>query len=460
MEAYTRRLGEYCADLRYEDIPSRVVDKIKWCILDNLGIILGATQTRFGRTMLDYTRLLGDEAQASILGYGLKTSARSAAFANGSLSETLEYQDGYTKGGYHPSCGTISASLAMAEWKRSSGRELIAAVTAGYEVGNRVSEVVFPSHLSLGYQSTGTAGAVGAAASAAAILKLDREQTVNALGIAGFILPISTGDNLWGGYTIKPVHGGAAAKAGIESALLASQGLTSAPLEGDPKLGKGFVQITSDRPKLEKMTEGLGQFTTIAEVYFKPYALCRIIHAPVQVAIDLRQRHGLKLDDIAGVVVRTYDFAAEVPGQTRTSPESDPTLCQFSLPYGVAAALMYGEVGLPQMMGEATRDPRVHDLAARVQVIHDLEMDKLRPALRPASVEVTLRDGRKVNGRVDFPKGEEGSPLTERELLEKFASLARGVVGEENVERIRDAVFALDKADALDDLMRLLMRRY
>jgi 2-methylcitrate dehydratase PrpD len=459
MEAYTRRLGAFCAGLRYEDIPRAVVAKIKWCILDNLGIILGATQTRFGRAILEYTRLLGDEGQASVLGYGLKTSARSAAFANGSLSETLEYQDGYTKGGYHPSCGTISASLAMAEWRERSGRDLIAAVTAGYEVGNRVSEAIFPSHLSRGFQSTGTAGAVGAAAAAAVILQLDREQTANALGVAGFILPISTGDNLWGGYTIKPVHGGAAAKAGIESALLASQGLTAAPLEGDPKLGKGFVQIMSDSPKFEKMAEGLGQFSTIAEVYFKPYALCRIIHVPVEVAIDLRNRHGLRLEDIAGVVVRTYDFAAEVPGQTRTDPNSDPTLCQFSLPYGVAAALMYGEVGLAQMMGDATRDPRVHELAARVQVIHDLEMDKLRPALRPASVEVTLRDGRRVSGRVDFPKGDAANPLSERELLDKFASLARGVVGEERVKRIQDAVFALDKIGAADELVRLLAHR-
>lgn len=456
MEAYTRKLADFCAGLRYEDIPQKVVAKIKWCILDNLGIILGATRTRFGQTILEYTQLLGDQEQATVLGFGLKTSARSAAFANGSLSETLEYQDGYTKGGYHPCCGTISASLAMAEWRQGTGRDLIAAVTAGYEVGNRVSEAIFPSHLSRGYQPTGTAGAVGAAAAASVILNLDREQTYNALGIAGFILPISTGDNLWGGYTIKPVHGGAAAKAGIESALLASRGLNAAPLEGDPKIGKGFLRVVSDQPKWEKITEGLGAFSTIAELYFKPFALCRIIHAPVEVAIDLRSRYGLKLEDIQGVVVRTYDFAAEVPGQTRTSPESDPTLCQFSLPYGVAAALMYGEVGLEQMMGKATRDPRIHDLAGRVQVIHDLEMDRLRPALRPASVEVTLQDGRKLSGRVDFAKGDARKPLTNEELLTKFSNLAKDVVSAEKVKEIQEAVFGLEKIGAVEELIQLL----
>ncbi|MDH4265049.1 MAG: MmgE/PrpD family protein [Deltaproteobacteria bacterium] len=456
MEAYTKKLADFCAGLRYEDIPQRVVSKIKWCILDNLGIILGATRTRFGQAILGYTQLLGDQEQATVLGFGLKTSAMSAAFANGSLSETLEYQDGYTKGGYHPCCGTISASLATAEWRQSTGRDLIAAVTAGYEVGNRVSEAIFPSHLSRGFQPTGTAGAVGAAAAASAILKLDREQTCNALGIAGFILPISTGDNLWGGYTIKPVHGGAAAKAGIESALLASRGLNAAPLEGDPKIGKGFLRIVSDQPKWERITEGLETFSTIAELYFKPFALCRVIHAPVEVAIDLRNRYGLKPEDIREVVVRTYDFAAEVPGQTRTSPESDPTLCQFSLPYGVAAALMYGEVGLEQMMGKATQDPRIHDLAGRVQVIHDPEMDRLRPALRPASVQVTFQDGRKVSGRVDFPKGDARNPLTEEELLTKFSNLARDVVGEEKVRKIQEAVFALEKINAVEELVRLL----
>lgn len=456
METYTRKLADFCAGLRYEDIPQEVAAKIKWCILDNLGIILGATRTRFGRAILEYTQLLGDQEEATVLGFGLKTSARSAAFANGSLSETLEYQDGYTKGGYHPCCGTISASLATAEWRQRTGRDLITAVTAGYEVGNRVSEAIFPSHLSRGFQPTGTAGTVGAAAAASLILKLDREQIYNALGIAGFILPISTGDNLWGGYTIKPVHGGAAAKTGIESALLASRGLNAAPLEGDSKIGKGFLRIVSDQPKWEKITEGLETFSTIAELYFKPFALCRVIHAPVEVAIDLRSRYGLKHEAIRKVLVRTYDFAAQVPGQTRTSPESDPTLCQFSLPYGVAAALMYGEVGLEQMMGQATRDPRIHDLASRVEVIHDPEMDKLRPALRPASVEVTLQDGRKLSGRVDYPKGDARKPLTEQELLTKFSSLARDVVSGEKIGKIQETVFGLEKVGAVEDLVQLL----
>jgi 2-methylcitrate dehydratase PrpD len=456
MQDYTSSLADYCVSLGYEEIPVKAVNIIKWCIYDNLGIILGATKTDFGKLIIKYTESLGDREEASVIGGILRTSARSAAFANGSLSETLELQDGYTKGGHHPCCAVISAALAVSEWQGKTGRDFISAVVAGYEIGNRVAESIFPSHLSKGFQPTGTAGTIGAAATAAKLFSLNKEQTYNALAIAGFILPISTGDNLWGGYSIKPIHGGAAAKAGIEAALLAMQGLKGAPLEGDPKIGKGFLRIVSDEVKLEKLTQGLGENYTIYDLYFKPYALCRVIHPAVEVTIDLRKKYGIKIDDIKGIEVRTYDFAAKVPGQTRTSVESDPTLCQFSMPYGVAAALMYGKVGLEQMMGTVTRDKNIHDLAMKVEVVHDHEMDRLRPNNRPATVIITFIDGRKVSGHVDFPKGDLRKPMTEDELLTKFMDLAVGVIGKDRANIIHDKVFELENLASIRELINHL----
>lgn len=453
MEEYTRKLANFCSDLNFEAIPEKILSIARWCILDNLGIIIGATKTEFGKTIIRYTKLLGDREEATILGDGSKSSARNAALANGSLSEALELQDGYTKGGYHPCCGTISASLATSEWKGKSGKDLITAIVAGYEVGNRVSESIFPSHLSKGFQPTGTAGSVGAAAAAGKLLGLDREQLYNALGIAGFILPISTGDNLWGGYTVKPVHGGAAAKTGIEAAMLAMEGLNAAPLEGDRSIGKGFLRVVSDGVQLAKLTEGLGNQYTLENLYFKPYALCRCIHAPVEVAIGLKEKYGLKIENIEKVVVRTYDFAAYVPGQTRTTADSDATRCQFSVPYGVAAALMYGQVGLEQMMGEATRDTNIHDFAQKIDVVHDHEMDKLRPKNRPAAVDVTLKDKRVVSGQVDFPKGDMRKPMTEKELIQKFSDLTRDIIGEEKSRHVMDTVFSLEKIDSIEELI-------
>lgn len=454
-EGYTQRLAEFCSDLDFESVPPAVVQRTKWAILDNLGIILGAAATTEGKQVADFVRDLGDRDEATALGFGFKSSTRNAAFANGTLSEMLELQDGYTKGGIHACCGVISAALAVAEHSHKGGRDLLLSIVVGYEVADRVSEVIHPSHLGRGFQPTGTAGAIGAAAAAGKLMGFGLDQMFNTLGIAGFILPVSTGDNLWGGYTIKPVHGGAAAKAGIESALLAQRGFTACSLEGDPKLNKGFCVIVSDKADFTKMTEGLGEKYTINEIYFKPYACCRINHSPVEIVLDLSMRHGLKADDVDTILVKTYGFAASVPGQIRTDPGSNLLHCQFSTSYCVAAALMDGTVGLEQFTPKRIKDPKIHQLAGRVEVVADPEMDRLRPANRPAIVEISLRNGKKVTGRVDYPKGDPRKPMTDEELVGKFEGLAGHVLTEEKVKDLRSLVLDLEGVADVGELIGL-----
>lgn len=457
MKGYTKKLAEFCSQLDFETIPSKVRERTKWLILDNLGIILGATTLDFGRSMAEFTKALGDRKEATVLGFGFKSSTRHAAFANGSLSETLEMQDGYTKGGYHPCCGTISASLAMTEWLKKTGKDFLTAVVAGYEVGDRVAEALHPTHLSRGFQPTGTAGTVGAAAAAAKILDLDEEQIFNALGIAGFILPISTGDNLWGGYSIKPVHGGAAAKSGIEAVLLAKLDLKAAPLEGDERIGKGFCRIvTDDPPRFEKMIEGLGERYTLEEVYCKPYASCRINQGPAEIALDLRKKYALNDEDIEEVLIKTYDFAVKRTGSMRTDTNSPFTLCQFSMSYAVAGALMYGEVGVSQLTEKRIRDPKIHNFAKKIKVVADPELQKIYPANRPSIMEIKTKEGKKISGRVDFAKGDHRNPMTEDELAAKFLTLTENIIGEKKAKKVMEIVLDLENLSTVEKLIRTL----
>lgn len=457
MEGVTKKIAEFCSHLEYETIPVKVRDKTKWLILDNLGIIVGAASLEFGKAIAEYIKGLGDRKEATVLGFGIKSSTRHAAFANGSFSETLEMQDGYTKGGYHPCCGTISASLAVTEWQKKNGKDLIAAVVAGYEVGNRVAETIHPTHLSKGFQPTGTAGTVGAAAAVAKILDLNEEQIFNALGIAGFILPISTGDNLWGGYSIKPIHGGAAAKSGIEAVLLAKLNLQAAPLEGDFRIERGFCRMVTDEPpRFEKMTDGLGERYTLEEVYFKPYASCRINQGPAEIALDLKKKYGLKEENIEEVLIRTYEFAVKRTGSMRTDVNSPFTLCQFSMSYAVAGALMYGEVGLDQLTEEKIRDPKIHNFAKKIRVVPDPELQKVYPTLRPSIMEITTKDGKKISGRADYAKGDHRNPMTEEEITNKFLALTEHVIGEKKAKKAMQIVLDLENLDAIEKLIRTL----
>ena len=337
------------------------------------------------------------------------------------------------------------------------GKDFITAVVAGYEAGNRVAEAIHPTHLSRGFQPTGTAGTVGAAAAVARVLGLDQTKTYNAFGIAGFILPISTGDNLWGGYSIKPIHGGAAAKSGIESVLLAQMGLEAAPLEGDPKIQKGFCRIVSDGPpRFEKMTAGLGETYTLEDVYFKPYASCRINQGPAEIALDLRKKYGLNYQDITDVLIKTYDFAAQRTGAMRTDTRSPFTLCQFSMSYAVAGALMSGDVGLKQFTEEKVRDPEIHRFASKIRVVADPELQKVYLPGRPAIMEITMKDGRKISGRVDFPKGDSQNPMTEEELVGKFFDLTGDVLGKEKARRVMDTVLDMEHLDSIPRLIQSL----
>ncbi len=457
MEDWTKQLARFCSSLDYGTLPQEVVEKAKWIVLDSLGNIFGAATLEFGRTMAEYAQSLGDRKEATVLGFGFRSSARHAAFVNGSLAETIEMQDGYTKGGYHPCCGTVSAALAVAEWQKKSGKDLLAAVVAGYEVGDRIAEALHPTHLSRGFQPTGTVGTIGAAAAAARLLGLEEEQTYQALTIAGFILPVCTGDNLWGGYSVKPVHGGAAAKSGIEAVLLARRNLKAAPLEGDAKIQKGFCRIvTDDPPKFEKMVEGLGERYTIREIYFKPFATCRINQGPIEMALDLKKKHGLKAEEIENVLIKTYDYASKRTGAMRTDPSSPFTLCQFSMSYAVAGALMDGQVGLAQLKEEKIRDPKIHQFASKIAVVADPEMQKLYPANRPSIMEITLKDGRKVTGRINYAKGDFRNPMTEEELICKFVDLTAGTLGEKKAKKAVNLVRSLERLDSIEGLIRAL----
>jgi len=191
----SQKLIEFCWKLTYDKIPSEVIKKTKKCILDHVGVVIGGIQTDFGRKILGYSKLLNQSGSCTVLGYRKKVSVTSAAFTNGSLSEVLELQDGWRFGNIHP-CVVIPAVLAMGEEIGVSGKQMITAVVAGYEVANRIAYSMHPDHLAKGFLPSGTAGSCGAAMAAAKIMGLDLKQTEHAVGIAGFILPVSTAENL------------------------------------------------------------------------------------------------------------------------------------------------------------------------------------------------------------------------------------------------------------------------
>jgi 2-methylcitrate dehydratase PrpD len=454
---YTARLAAFCAGLRFADLPPDVVAKTRLCILDSIGTMLAGATTPLGASALRAGTRFDSADVSTVLGTGQFASPPAAALVNGTLSEVFELQDGWRFGNNHP-CVVIPAALAIAEWKRVSGKTLVAAVVAGYEVANRLAWAVHPRHLARGYLPTGTAGTVGCAAAAGSLLGFDAAHMADAFGVASFILPISTAENLWCGYSAKPLHSGYAAKLGIEAALLAEEGFSGCPIEGTPERGRGFLEITTGEVKLERLIERLGDHYTVRDVYFKAFPACRHVHGTAEATLNLVHGETILPADVERVVVRTYALSASLLNRY-TDAGSSMIAAQFSIPYVAAAAIVDRALGTDQFLDARIHDAEIIALARKVEVQSDPLIDAVYPQVTPTRVEITLRGGRVITNQVDMPKGDPRAPIAEQELLDKFRHLAGMALDDASVRRLESVILGIDGEDDLGQLFTLIRGR-
>jgi 2-methylcitrate dehydratase PrpD len=451
--ACTERLARFCAELDFAAIPADVVAKTKLCILDSIGTILAGATTTLGDSAYRAAAQFETTGASTVLGMGKRVSPPVAALVNGTLAEIFELQDGWRFGNNHP-CVVVPAALAIAQWKRASGKDLIAAIVAGYEVTNRLAWSVHPRHLARGYLPTGTVGTCGSTAAASRLLALDAKITANALGVAGFILPVSTAENLWCGYSAKPLHSGYAAKLGIEAALLAEQGFSGCPIEGTPRRGRGFLEITTGEVRFERILDRLGEHYTVRDVYFKAFPACRHVHGTAEAALDIVASTPIDPADIERIDVFTYTLSASLLNRY-TDQESSMIASQFSIPYVAAAAIVDRALGTEQFLDRRIHDPVILALARKVHVAADAAIDARYPEVTPTRVEIALKSGQVLRSQVDMPKGDPRSPISEQELFAKFDHLAGMAFAPPLVARIKDSIMHLERHDDLVPMFAL-----
>lgn len=456
-EDYSFCLAKFCDQLHFEDIPPKALHRGKLCILDTIGNILGASVFSEAKKIISFTKDFYARKESTVIGFNYRTSLREAAFANGTMAELLELQDGGWRGN-HPSSVIIPAALALGEAMNISGKTLLTSVVAGYEVANRICGAVHPSHQMKGFTPTSTGGTFGASAAAAKILGFDQNLYINSLGIAGFLLPVFLGETLWKGCGIKPVHAGQAAKVGIESALLAKRGFTgwSQILGGPSPYDHGLCNIMADNPDFSRITEGLGRDFTIQNGYFKQYPSCRLTHGAVDAVLEILNKQDIQPDQIEKVCVKTFSLAARMVGQNLTTPSSSLFHCQFSLPYIISTTILNRSLDIEQFKKEAIKDGKVHKLATKVRVEEENEFTQSFPKTRSTRVEIFMASKKTFSNRVDYLKGDPENPLTENELSSKFTKLASYRLDRKSIENIISTVYELDGLDDVSSIFKFL----
>lgn len=441
------RLADFCAALRYEDLPEAVAAKARLHLLDTLGAGMAGTCSREFAQVLATIETRTDGA-AAIWGSGRRASMRDAALVNGVAAHAFELDD--TGGSDHSGAVVIPAILAAAEGRRVSGRDLIVAIVVGYEVGRRVLDAAggFDRHNGAGWYSTGTCGAIAAAAGVGRLWGLTATEMRNALTIAtGF------GSGLWAfihdGAQTKRIHAGRAAESGVLAAQLAIQEFKGPSRVFDPVWG-GFFQAHDQAPgDPTRFTDRLGEVYQLLRVSLRPYASCRSAHSAIDAlaAILADARRGVA--EVGAIEVRASRFVVEICGRSDIEPL---TAAQMSLPLALALLTVHGRAGLSAYSSECRHDPRVVDLLRRVTIV----TDPTQAAMDEPVVSVRFFDGAAVEKRVTHPTGSPERPMAMPAVAAKFAELAGMRYAPNAVSRLAAHVIGLADIEDVTPLLNFL----
>jgi 2-methylcitrate dehydratase PrpD len=444
----TRRLAQFIVNARVPDETRHVVRRY---VLDWLGSTLAGGDMEPPTILRGVVEELGGAPRATVLATGDRTSAPLAALANAAASHVLEMDDLDRGSISHPAAPVIAAALALGESEAAGGEDFLDAVAVGYEVCIRVGEALGTSHYDY-WHTTGTAGTLGAAAAAARLLHLDEEATVSALGSAG-----TSAAGLWeflaDGAMSKQLHPAKAAHDGILAALLARRGFTAATriIEGP----KGLLAAMSRDPHPEALTSGLAEEQAhwrIEQVSFKFHACCRHIHPAADAVLALRA-DGLRPEDIESVHVQIYRQGL---GLLEGVEPVTPYAAKFSLPFAVASALRFGDLGLDRFTDDSIQDAETLALADRITFAPDPELDRLFPAAWPSIATARLTDGTERTARIDHPRGDPEAGVSEEDLVAKFAMLTQGLLGADRAREVAGTLLRgeVDRPSTLTALLR------
>ena len=457
----TARLAAFVAGLTYDDLDDSLRERARFFLLDALGVMLGGAafhQANGERHLTHYLDALAPPGDATIVGSQRRTTPLMAAFANGVLCRVLECEDSSLTGRMHMSPAVMPAMLAIAETRGASGRRAMAAVIAAYEVAIRVAQAIQPAHWFAGFQATGTVGTIAAAAAAGSLLRLDAPTMGTALGIGGSILPLSNGDSGFKGHTVKTIHGGQAAMAGVQAAHLAMFGVTSGPLEGEPPRHHAFLYLMGDgKPDLKASVRGLGREWRLMDTAFKPFPVGHLIVGPLEIVFALQREHRFRAADVERVEITSYREAVHFTGGY-TTPDTTATECFLSIPFCVAVAIMDGELTWRQRLAIRLKDPAVHELASRVTVTEDPAMTARYPREWPVTVTLHLNGDEAISRHLDDVMWSPSRPATWDDLAEKFISMAEPLIGGDSAARAMESVARLDDLDTLTPILELVRR--
>jgi len=456
--ALTDAVAEFILATGYDDIPEDVRSISRRCFVDGTGLMVAGSTEASGRILQKYVRELGGEPEALVVGTGMTVPAHTAALLNGTAAHAQDYDDtqlsSYPDRVYglltHPTAPVLAASLAMAEAMGSTGQELLTAFAIGFEVECKVAEAIKPEHYAKGFHTTGTVGAIGAAAAAAKLLGLGERELRMCLGI---VCSESAGLRANFGTMTKPYHAGRAAENGVAAARLAGGGFTADPAILDGRWG--FFQIMGGGADAGYLLGKLGNPWSAVEpgVSIKPYPCGSLGHPAMDAMRDLVIEKDV---DPAKVKKVRFGTTSKVLEPLRYADPQNELEAKFSLQFGLGILLLERKAGLRQYRDEVVQRPDVREVMKKVETYTDDEIEKMGYALIRGKVSIEMEDGTVHEKMSELSRGTPQRPMNREELYEKFQECCGLVYGERQIAQIERLLYKVDTVENIHALIELL----
>ncbi len=438
----TKRFAEYIYQTGYADIPREVHRYARLCLLDWIGVTLGGSREPISDIVLDFIDIVGGNPHATIIGRGIKTNLIFAALANGTLSHALDFDDTHKNSGTHPSVCLAPAVMAVGEYMKSSGRDLITAFILGFEIAARIGEAAGSAHYDYGWHATSTIGRFSATAAAAKLMGLSQEQIVNAFGITG--TQVSGLREVFGTMS-KPFHAGKAAMDGVLSVSLAKRNFDSSHEIFEGRFG--LKNVFAPQADASRLLKDLGLTYHISDIAFKPYASALATHSTIQAIEAMKAKEHISAADVQSVQIEFGPLPFSVVNIKHPRKVLEG---KFSVYQCAALAFIKGRVTPDMFTHEWIHDPEIIDFRGKVNVLLNPGLEKFETIIR-----VTTLHGKVLEAFIRESKGSPADPLTFPEMKNKFMDLASPVISVENAEKIVEKIRYLSDIADINEIIEL-----
>jgi len=426
---------DFSVAMNVDAVPESVRHDAKRLLLIGIAASILGERWPENKDILKSMAIEKDSGHCTVLGADFKVGCADAVFLNALHAQVHDCNDGLSgRGAWHAGRVLIPAACGVAEHVQASGREFLAALILGYEVAHR-AYVGHTRHRSNG---------IGLAAMIGKLLRLPREPFIH-----GIYLADQHGPHMYPGpknfYTsANQVCNAMIARTAVESVFLAEAGITADPVGT-------MLYFENDLPRQEEPSSFL-----TSKVYIKPYTACRYLHCAIEAALAFRESENVEVGYIEKVEVQVVPGADFV--KTHVRPNDFYKAAQFSIPYTVACALLFGEVGESQFTREFLSSEAVQQLQQRV---HVRWKSKDAGASRgfATNVTITLKDGRQFTDSREQAKGSPERRLSDAELISQFNRWTGDSIDQTRKQKIVELVYRVETLANVNELFELFQTR-